>query len=147
MLMESSELWKGWTSLCVGVTLLFPTAGFINRMYKICCENQKAMIVQSSGETVAPEMSLSTACLPPASYFTDGLCESQSKHNLGDVASYVVPETSGCYFVKTTKSEQQQEEEHQQQLDIDGENGSSSSISSISDDDRENWHRCPNDSS
>jgi hypothetical protein len=117
-LMDPATQWMGWVLLCVGVALMLPLSILANKCIHATTKLQESSekqgyVVQSytaTGNTLssvaAPPLTvmtpeddfLSTACLPPN-------CCGMDKHSAAEVASYVVPEVSGCYFVHYNNNE------------------------------------------
>lgn len=125
-LMDEQEQWKGWVSVCVGVTLLLPVALFI-----VSCMSgisflqnyeKRGYVVEKNGKHVKKEQPSQDASLfQQAVLPCSNLCDP-------DVASYVVPETSGCYFINLEKQRPASPEQSSH-------NSMDSSVSSISTED------------
>lgn len=88
-LMDAEDRYQGWIVLCVGVTLLLPLAVMIHKIVKMIAAEPGGVII---GRKDVGGMERA-ACLAPSCMETD----------LPEVASYVVPEASGCYFVHYAK--------------------------------------------
>jgi hypothetical protein len=104
MLMEPDRRWQGWLCLCSGVALLLPCAVVLHKLIKLCAAYQEPSAKQGivigsgvlppghSGDTM---MLLYEACLDAPS-----ACCCEDGRQLHQVASYMAPETSGCYFIR-----------------------------------------------
>jgi hypothetical protein len=104
MLMEPDQRWQGWLCLCGGVALLLPCAVVLHKLIKLCAVYQEPSAKQGivigsgvlppghSGDTM---MLLYEACLDAPS-----ACCCEDGRQLHQVASYMAPETSGCYFIR-----------------------------------------------
>ena len=118
-LMDERERWKGWLSFWFGLAIITPIALLIHRCLKLAqrwneSSEKHGYIVQSTNgsEVTSPnqrsmkagasmDMSISDACMPPScGDLVDGLCDSNGKFSYAEAASYIVPETGGCYFVR-----------------------------------------------
>jgi hypothetical protein len=100
-LMEPDRRWQGWLGLCGGVALLLPCAVLMHKLIKVFTAYQEPSAKQGiviDGVLTKPENSmLAEACLAPSSCCDD-------ERQLNNVASYMAPESSGCYFIRYNTS-------------------------------------------
>lgn len=87
-LMNPDERRKGWIVLFTGLVLLFPCAFIIHKFVKLLAAEPGGVIVGRKEHSMER-----AACLAPSCMGAE----------IPEVASYVVPEASGCYFVHYEK--------------------------------------------